>query len=101
MLNCPIHGFAPTCSYSPALLDLQEGGTLPEIVVVEVKDSPQEEAFFRFNISPNEAKELPIVNGCIPFDLDAADILDRLPVMCGFCFGERRKALEARQKQST
>ena len=26
--------------------------------------------FFRFNVSPAEAAKLPIVNGCIPFDVE-------------------------------
>jgi hypothetical protein len=101
MLDCPIHGFAPTCIFSRALLELQADCTLPEIVVVEVKDSSEEEAFFRFNVTPAEAAKLPIVDGRIPFDFNASQIMDALPTMCGFCFGERRKALGSQQKGVT
>jgi len=101
MLNCRKHGPAPSLIYSPDLLEVQADGTLPEVVVVEVGDQVTEMNFFRFNVSPAEAAKLPIVNGCIPFDLDAAEIMDRLPEMCGFCFGERREALKAQQPRCT
>src|SRR5687767_9042032 len=97
MLGCRIHGFAPTCNYSQDLLELQADGTLPGIVVVEVKDTREEEAFFRFNVSPAVAATLTIVDGRIPFDFNAAEIMDGLETMCGFCFGERRETLKAQQ----
>ena len=92
MMLCPIHGFAGVCSYSPALLEPQADGTLRDIVVVEIKDTAEEEAFFRINVTPEEAAALPIVDGRIPFDLEAAAILDRLAEGCSRCFGERRRA---------
>jgi hypothetical protein len=101
MMNCPIHGFAGVCICSPALLELRADGTLPDVVTVEVKDAAEEEAFFRFNVSQEEAAKLPVVDGRIPFDLDAADIIDGLPSMCGFCFGERREALQQQARRSS
>lgn len=101
MLSCRIHGFAPTCAYSPTLLVLREDGTLPDIVIVEIKDCAEEEAFFRFNVSAEEAALLPIKNGCIPFDLDATDILDRLPKMCGHCFGKLRDKLLSQKRDDS
>ena len=94
MFKCPVHGFAPVCMHSPDLLELQSDGTLPKIVIVEVMDNPEEGAFFRFNVSLAEASKLPVVDGRIPFDVDAAHILCRLHEMCGCCFEERRKALQ-------
>ncbi len=96
MMNCPVHGFAPRCITSPDLLDLRSDGTLPEVIVVEVGEYVTEMNFFRFNVSPEIAATLPIVNGCIPFDVDACETMDRFPDMCGFCFRERRQALKAK-----
>ena len=97
MLNCPIHGFAPTYIVSRALLELQPDGTLPDIVTVELGDHVSEMNFFRFNITPAEAAQLPIKDGCIPFDVEGCEIMERYPDMCGFCFAEKRKALAAQQ----
>ncbi len=84
MLDCPIHGFAPTLMYSADLLEPQADGTLPEVVIVEVGDFVSEMNFFRFNVSPAFAATLPIKNGCIPFDLEATEIMDRLEEICSF-----------------
>ncbi|HVK12768.1 MAG TPA: hypothetical protein VM597_28715 [Gemmataceae bacterium] len=65
----PIHGPSGWCMYSSALLERRADGTLPAIVIVEVKDTAEEEAFFRLNVTPEEAAALPIVDGRIPFDL--------------------------------
>ena len=99
MLKCPTHGVAPKFIFSQDLLELQADGTLPVVIIVEVKDTPEEEAFFRFNVSPKEAAKYPIVNNTIPFDENAADIMDGLQEMCGQCFSVRRKALAARSKK--
>ena len=93
MMNCPIHGFAGICIYSPAILQLRADGALPDIMIIEIKNTAEEEAFFRINVTPEEAAKLPVVDGRIPFDLAAADLLDRLSEMCGFCLDERRQAL--------
>ena len=95
MMHCPIHGPAGVCMYSPALLVPRADGTLPDIAIVEVKDTAEEEAFFRFNVAPEEAARLPVVDGRIPFDLEAADIMDGLSEGCGRCFRERRRELGA------
>jgi hypothetical protein len=96
LVVCPIHGPAGYCIYSPALLELLVDGTLPEIVTVEVKDTAEEEAFFRFNVTPTEAAALPIVDGRIPFDLEAMAIMERLNHGCGRCFADRRQGLQRR-----
>jgi hypothetical protein len=93
MMDCPVHGFAGTCIYSPALLELRADGTVPEVVTIELKDTAAEEAFFRINVTPEEAAALPVVDGRIPFDLNSCEVMDRLPEMCGFCLHERRQAL--------
>lgn len=93
LMVCPVHGYAGVCIYSPALLPQRADGTVPDIVTVELKDSAEEEAFFRINVAPEEAAELPVVDGRIPFDLDSCEVMERLPQMCLFCFGERRQAL--------
>jgi hypothetical protein len=93
MGNCPIHGLAPAYICSKQLLELKADGTLPEITTVEVEGN-----FFRVNVTPEEAAEYPTVNNLIPFNV-ACDIMDTLTEMCGFCFEERRKALEAQLKQ--
>ncbi len=95
MVTCPIHGPSLVCIYSPAFLVPRADGSLPDKVVVEVKDTPTEEAFFRFIVSPEEAAKLPIIDGRIPFDPDAFDIMDGLSVMCCHCFPERRQALKS------
>lgn len=102
MMDCPIHGFAGTCVYSPALLERRSDGTIPDIVTIELKDTPEEEAFFRINVTPEEAAALPVIDGRIPFDLDSCEVMDRLPAMCGFCLGERRQAIldQARHAES-
>jgi hypothetical protein len=97
MLDCPRHGFAPSLIYSSDLLELQPDGTVPDVIVVEVGEYVTEHNFFRFNVSPAEAAKLPVKDGCIPFDLDACEIMDGLQEMCGFCFGELREALKAQQ----
>ncbi|WP_020474758.1 hypothetical protein [Zavarzinella formosa] len=99
MMQCAIHGFAGVCAYSPALLEQREDGAVPDIVIIELKDSADEEAFFRLNVTPEEAAELSAVDRRIPFDFESCKIMDRLPVMCGFCFRERRQAL-ARQAEA-
>jgi hypothetical protein len=76
------------------LLELQADGTLPEFIQIEVKNSDEEESFFRFIVSRRMALSLGIEGNRIPFDEVACDILDQLPEMCGFCFLDRRKALE-------
>ena len=93
MMHCPVHGLSGTCAYSAALLLPKADGTLPEIVVIDIKNSAEEEAFFRINVTPEEAAALPVVDGRIPFDLDAADLIDKLPTTCSRCFGERRREL--------
>ena len=93
MMDCPIHGFAGVCNYSPAILELRADGTVPDIVTIELKDAAEDEAFFRINVTPEEAAALPVVAGRIPFDLDSCEVMDRLPAMCGFCLDERRQAL--------
>ena len=100
MMNCPVHGFAGICIYSPALLALRADGTLPDVVIIELKDTAEEEAFFRINVTPEEAAALPVVDGRIPFDLDSCEVMDRLPEMCGFCLDERRQALARTAKPS-
>ncbi len=100
MMNCPVHGFAGVCSYSPALLQPRADGTLPDIVIIELKDTPEEIAFFRINITPEEAATLPVVDGRIPFDLDAADILDRLSESCCRCLADRRRELAGEASNS-
>jgi hypothetical protein len=74
---------------------LLPNGKLPEAIIVELGDTVSEGNFFRFNVSPAEAAKLPIVNGCIPFDVESTYILDSMPEMCSRCFAERRKALES------
>ena len=96
MMDCPVHGFAGTCIYSPALLQPRADGNLPEVVVIEIKDTPQEEAFFRINVTPEEAAALPVVDGRIPFDLDAAELMDRLSESCSRCLSDRRRELGGR-----
>lgn len=93
VMICPVHGPAGCCVYSPALLERRADGTIPDIVTIELKDSADEEAFFRINVAPEEAAELPVVDSRIPFDLEAMEVMRRLPEMCGFCFVERRKSL--------
>ena len=93
LVDCPVHGPAGYCIYSSVLLEPGPDGTLPDIVTVEVKDTAEEEAFFRFNVSPEEAAALPLVDGRIPFDLEAAEIMDKLSHGCGSCFADRRRAL--------
>lgn len=93
MMDCPVHGFSGTCIYSPALLQPRADGTLPKIVVIEVKDTAAEEAFFRVNVTPEEAAALPVVDGRIPFDLEAADLMDRLSEGCSRCLTDRRRQL--------
>ena len=98
-VRCPIHGLSGVCIYSPSLLTLRDDGTLPDIVSVEIKDRPDQIAFFAINITAEEAKSYPIVNGYLPFDYDTYEIMERLPEMCGCCFAEQRKALESQQSQ--
>lgn len=98
IMECAIHGSVGICMYSADLLELQPDGMLPEITTVEVKDEPDEIAFFRLNMSPKEAEKYPIVNNSIPFDELACTIIRGLSQMCGFCFDERRKALERQQQ---
>src|SRR5262245_52525901 len=97
-VECPIHGSAGVCIHSPALLALQPDGTLPDMITVEVKDDPEEIAFFRFNVSPGEAADLSIMNNRIPFDGKAIEVMRGLQHMCCFCFRERRTALEAQSR---
>ena len=78
MTDCPVHGFTGTCIDSPALLEPRADGTLPAVVVIEVEDTAEEEASFRINVTPEEAAALPVVDGRIPFDLLAAELMDRL-----------------------
>jgi hypothetical protein len=101
LIRCPIHGLAGVCFVSPALLDLQPDGSLSPIITVDVKDNPNEEAFFRFNVSPQEIASYAITDNTVPFDLHALDIMDQMRQMCGFCFEERRDALEAQAKRVT
>ena len=96
MLHCPIHGFAGVCSYSPALIQPRADGTLPAVVVIEVKDTAAEEAFFRVNLTPEEAAALPVVDGRIPFDMVGADLIDRLSEGCSRCLADRRRELGGR-----
>lgn len=100
MMDCPIHGFAGTCIYSPATLELRADGTVPDIVTIELKNTAEEEAFFRINVTPEEAAALPVVDGRIPFNIDSCDVMDRLPEMCGFCLEERRQTLLRNAKQT-
>lgn len=93
MMDCPVHGFSGTCIHSPALLVPRADGAVPDTVTVEVKDTAEEEAFFRFNVTPEEAASLPSVDGRIPFDFEATEIMDRLSHGCGRCFGDRRQEL--------
>jgi hypothetical protein len=93
MMHCPVHGFSGVCIYSPALLQMRADGTFPEVVIIEIKDRPEEEAFFRINVTPEEAAELPVVDGRIPFDLDSAEIMDRLIESCSRCLSDRRREL--------
>ena len=93
MMDCRVHGFAGTCICSPALLRPRTDDKMPDIVTIELKDTAEEEAFFRINVPPEEAAELPVVDGRIPFDLDACDVMERLSEMCCFCLNERRQAL--------
>lgn len=93
LIQCSSHGFAGVCIYSPAVLERRADGTVPDIVTIELKDSTDEEAFFRINITPEEAALLPVVEGRIPFDLASCEVMQRLPQMCGFCFDKRRQAL--------
>ena len=97
LVKCPIHGPSGVCIFSQQLLTVQEDGTLPNIITVEVKDSPDDIAFFRFNISPQEMEKYSVVNGSIPFDLKAFEIMRDFSQMCGCCFEEQRKALERQQ----
>ena len=76
MTVCPIHGPSGWYIYSPALLEPRADGTLPAVVIVEIKDTAEEEAFFRINVTPEEA----------------AAIMDRLSEGCSRCFGDRRRA---------
>ncbi|MBY0458417.1 MAG: hypothetical protein K2V38_13840 [Gemmataceae bacterium] len=62
-------------------------------MTIEIKDTAEKEAFFRINITPEEAARLPVVDGRIPFDLEAADIIDSLPDGCTLCLEERRQSL--------
>lgn len=98
--NCPIHGRSGVCIFSPVLLEFQSDGTLPAVVTVEMKDSPEEIAFFRFCISPEEAEKYSVVKGTLPFDEHTMEIMDGLKQMCGLCLDERRKALEAQQRNT-
>lgn len=72
------------------------GPGMKEVVVIEIKDTAEEEAFFRVNVTPEEAAAPPVVDGRIPFDLDAADLMDRLSESCSRCLAERRRGLEGR-----
>jgi hypothetical protein len=96
MMHCPVLGPAGVCIYSPALLRPRADGTLPEVVVIEIKDTAEEEAFFRVNVTPEEAAALPVVGGRIPFDLGAADLMDRLSESCSRCLADRRRELGGR-----
>jgi hypothetical protein len=78
------------------LLVPRADGTLPEVVVIEIKDAAEEEAFFRVNVTPEEAAALPVVDGRIPYDMDAADLLDRLSESCSRCLDERRRKIGGR-----
>jgi hypothetical protein len=98
---CTIHGPAGVCFYSEDLLNLQPDGALPDVITVELKDRDDDVAFFRVNLSPREANKLPIENNSLPFDENSLAMLRRFSQMCGFCFVEKRRALEAQQKQIT
>ena len=100
MMNCPVHGFAGVCCYSPALFQPRADGTLPDIVIIEIKDTPEEIAFFRISVTPEEAAALLVVAGRISFDLDAAELLDRLSEACCRCVVERRQALTGETRSS-
>ena len=63
MMDCRVHGFAGTCICSPALLRPRTDDKMPDIVTIELKDTAEEEAFFRINVPPEEAAELPVVDG--------------------------------------
>lgn len=97
LVECPIHGSAGVCIFSRDLLEAQDDGSLPEILTIEVKDSPHEEAFFRFNLSPKEAAKYKIMSSTIPFDIASCEIMEELESMCGFCFDERRRTGEPRE----
>ncbi len=96
MMNCPIHGFTGSCIYSLATIQPRADGTLPEVVIIEIKDTAEEEAFFRINVTPEEAAALPAVDGRIPFDLEAAELMDRLSEGCSRCLTDRRQELKTR-----
>ena len=95
LVPCAVHGPTGYCIYSAALLEPREDGTLPDIVTVEVKDTAEEVAFFRFSVTPEEAAVLPVVDGCIPFDLAAMNLMRGLSHGCGSCFDDRRRELAA------
>jgi hypothetical protein len=92
MLDCPVHGFAGSLLYSSDLLEVQPDGKLPEILTIEVKGG-----FFYLNLSPKAVASYAIQSNPIPFDDAACDLIDELPEMCGSCFAERRRTLEAQQ----
>jgi hypothetical protein len=93
LVDCPTHGMSGVILFSSDLLSLRADGTLPESILVEVGETVSEMNFFRFNVSPGRAESIPNVNGCIPFDLEACEILDTLEDMCIRCFSEKRAIL--------
>ena len=90
---CPIHGDSGLLTYSPSLLRLRADGRVPDIVTIEIKDFAEEEAYFRINVTPEEAAALPVVDGRIPWDLDSVTLTRQFPFLCGWCFEEQRQAL--------
>ncbi len=93
VIECSHHGMTGVYIYSDALLRLREDGSCPDLVTVEIKDAPEHEAFFRFNVTEEESKSLPIREGRMPFDMEAFDVMERLTEGCGRCFEEKRLAL--------
>ncbi|VTS06058.1 unnamed protein product [Tuwongella immobilis] len=96
MIRCPKHGSAGVCLFSRDLLNMQADGAFPEILTIEVKDSPHKEAFFRFNLSPREATRYNISGASVPFDIASCEIMEQLESMCQFCFDEQRPGGEGR-----
>jgi hypothetical protein len=82
--------------YSPALLQLRADGWVPDIATIEIKDFAEEGAFFRINVTPEEAAALPVVDGRIPWDVESMKLTRQFPYMCGRCFEEQRQALTRR-----